>query len=77
MFDIDSRVILAEIEPDVFFLTTLLDALPGMCPTVWQDEQLNSLYSQMRARAEALYPAPDDEGREVEKYLVCGLSKQC
>jgi len=75
MFDIDSRVILTEIETDIFFLAMLLEAMPGMCPVVLQDKMLVRLYGQMKVRVNELIPS-DEEGREIEKLLVCGFSKQ-
>ena len=74
MFDIDSRAILSEIETDVFFLAMFLDAIPGMCPVVRRDKKLERLYGQMKNRVNELFPS-DEEGREIEKMLVCGFSK--
>jgi len=75
MFDIDSRVILTEIEPDVYTLNVILNALPAMACVIREDKVLESLHEAMKARVGELIP-DDEEGREIEKMLVCGFSKQ-
>lgn len=74
MFDVDSRMILAEIDPCVFTFGQVLDGMLTWLPIVHRDEKLFSLYVQMCERVNELIPEHNME--EVDKYLVCGFSEQ-
>ena len=74
-FDIDSRTILVEVEPDVYMLNTLLDALLLMCGVVSADKILNGLFETMKTRVNELIPEASPK-EEIEKMLVCGFSRQ-
>ena len=73
MFDIDSRTILAEFDVDAYIFSTVLDGMLSWCPIIRNDKIIQGLYDAMRFRVEELLSWPDEE---VEKFLVCGFSKQ-
>ena len=75
MFDIDSRSILAEIEPEVYMFDSVLAGMAIWCPLVHSDKVIKALYDAMKIRMEELYPQPDTD-EEIVKYLVCGFSAQ-